>query len=361
MSSYRLASSAIFLAFTASLLAQRPIIVPEAVPGAHDVVESGPTGSISLDVVVSGKEGKQEVAIPGLAQQDFVITDNKGARPVTAFQAVSADQTHTPVEVTLILDSVNITYTLLSNARQQVSNYLKLNGGHLTQPTRIAVLTDKGMQVQPSYTLDGNALAAALDAQEIGLRSIHRSAGFYGADEREQLSLTSLGRLVQSEHARPGRKFFVFVSPGWPLLAGPAVELSGSQQQRIFDQIVAVSTQLRQARVTLYSVNPIGAGEDISRAFYYKEFTSATTKPSQADLGHLSLQVLAEQSGGRVFNGSNDISKSLTSVVSDASAFYELTFTAPHAEHPNEYHRIDVRLDKPGYTVRSLQGYYDQP
>ena len=71
--------------------------------------------------------------------------------------------------------------------------------------------------------------------------------------------------------------------------------------------------------------------------------------------------MLAEQSGGRVFNANNDIADMLKRSVADADAFYELSFNAPPAEHPDEYHQVQVQVDRPGLTVRTDNGYYDQP
>ncbi len=349
------------LAGSVSLPAQRPVTVPKPVPGTPPPAESGPTGPISIDVVVDGKEGRQQVPITGLTQHDFVLTDNKAPLSISSFQAVTAGHSQTPIHVTLIVDAVNINYTLLANARQQLSGFLRREGGHLSQPTRLAILTDNGIQLQAAYTQDGNSLAASLDAEDIGLRNIRRSSGFYGADERTELCISALGRLAKEETPLPGRKLVVFISPGWPLLSGPAVDLDYKQRQHVFDAIVSLTTQLRQARITLSSVDPIGASENIGRTFYYKDFVKGASKPSQADLGHLSLQVLAEQSGGRVLTGSNDVGQMLHTALADASAFYELTFTPPPAAQPNEYHHLDIQLDKPGYTLRTLQGYYDQP
>ena len=63
---------------------------------------------------------------------------------------------------------------------------------------------------------------------------------------------------MTSESTRPGRKIFLWVSPGWPLLSGPRLDLGAKQEQQIFSDIVALSTQLRDTRTTLYNINPLG-------------------------------------------------------------------------------------------------------
>ncbi len=75
----------------------------------------------------------------------------------------------------------------------------------------------------------------------------------------------------------------------------------------------------------------------------------------------LSLQVLATQTGGRVLVNGNDIANQLQSCVDDASAFYVLSFQGATAEQPDQYHAIELKIDKPGLTARTRTGYYAQP
>ena len=40
---------------------------------------------------------------------------------------------------------------------------------------------------------------------------------------------------------------------------------------------------------------------------------------------------------------------------------YEITFDAPGSERPNQYHAVEVKVDKPNLVVRTRKGYYAQP
>ena len=71
------------------------------------------------------------------------------------------------------------------------------------------------------------------------------------------------------------------------------MQLDRKQEQGIFDQVAALSTRLRKGQITLYSINPLGAGENLFRADYYKSFVNGLSNPGQADPGDLGLQVLA--------------------------------------------------------------------
>jgi hypothetical protein len=77
--------------------------------------------------------------------------------------------------------------------------------------------------------------------------------------------------------------------------------------------------------------------------------------------GYVSLQVLAIQSGGRVFNSTNDLAKAIADCAADAESFYVRSFNAPPAEGPNQYRAVGVSVDKPANTVRTRSGYYNQP
>lgn len=133
------------------------------------------------------------------------------------------------------------------------------------------------------------------------------------------------------------------------------------QQRGIFTDIVSLTTQLQQARVTLYGVDPLGASEAVGRDSYYKEFLKGISKPTQVYPGNLGLQVLAVQSGGLAFSATNDIAGLLQKCLADSVPYYEISFDSPKAAQRDEYHHLEIKLAKPGLTARTRQGYYAQP
>ncbi len=333
------------------------LLCATSVPAQQSSSPAGPDSrKITLDVVVSPKSGPP---VSGLQQQDFTILDNKSPQTITSFGAVTGRQA--PIEVTLVIDTVNTDYDRISYERIQIDKFLRAEGGQLAYPMALAVFTDKGVQIAGDFSIDGNALSAALDKDEIGLRSITRSAGYYGATERLQLSLNALHQLVASQASRPKRKIILWISPGWPLLSGPNTQLDSKQQQTIFSDIVSFSNQLERARVTLYSVNPLGTSESLSAESYYKDFLKGVSKPSQVLIGNLGLQVLAVQSGGLSLNLSNDIAGALRECLADSVPYYEISFAPPAGGQRDEYHHLDIKIEKPGLTARTRQGYYAQP
>jgi VWFA-related protein len=325
--------------------------IPSLVPAAP------PSGSrtIHLSIVVAPKPGAAPVA--GLLQSEFVVRDNNVTQSIQSFHAVSGGQA--PAEIVLVIDAVNASYQRMPYERQQIAAFLRDNGGKLAHPTAIAILSDTGIQMQPEFSTNGNALADFVDHVSIPIRSIGRSAGFYGADDRFQKSIRGFITLMTRVDPDPGRKLVVWISPGWPFLSGPRTSLDKRSQQNLFDSIVAVSTRMRQAGVTLYSVSPAFGGST-ENIFYYKQFLKPMEKPSQVQVGNLGVQVLAEQSGGLVLNSSNDLAGYLRTAVADSSVYYELSFDPAAAERDGEYRKLDVTVTRPGLVARTRAGYYSQ-
>jgi VWFA-related protein len=316
---------------------------------------SAPTSRIDLDVVVTPKSGPP---VAGLQQQDFTIFDNKSPQRIASFQARSGSQD--PVHVILMIDAVNTAYQTIAYERGQIDKFLRAKGGRLAQPMTLAFFTDKGTQLEGGFSTDGNGLSESFDHYDIGLRDIRRSSQ-YEANDRFQLSMTALRELVEQAAKLPGRKMIFWVSPGWPILSGPRIDLDYKQQNQIFSSVVGLSTELRQARITLYSVDPLGSNEGVARTLYYQDFLKGVSKPSQVNVGDLSLQVLAVQSGGLALASSNDVVSLLEKCMADADAYYELSFVPAPADHRDEYHNLLVQVTKAGLTARTRTGYYAQP
>ena len=315
---------------------------------------------ITLDVVVADRAGKP---VSGLQQQDFVVTDNKKPQSVVSFHAVDGNASAAdPIQIILLVDEVNTSFQSIAFERDALKKFLGRDGGKLPVPVSMVFFSDTGTEMQNAPSLDGNALIASFEGHETKLRTIRRSAGFYGAVERYQLSLRTLQSLAATEATKPGRKILIWISPGWPYLSGPRVNLTKQEEEGLFRSIVSLSTALRQASVTVYSIDPLGTADSGGlRTLYYEEFLKGVAKPKDAQAGNLALQVIAVQSGGRVFNGNNDLAGLIATAAADASTYYVLSIDPPPSENMDEYHAVEVKTERPGVTVHARTGYYGQP
>jgi VWFA-related protein len=325
---------------------QEPAVPPAVVPGAAN--------TISIDVRVTDKLGHH---IGGLKAEDFTLTDNKLARPIVDFHEMnSRDSTDSALHVIIVIDTINTTAEVVAREREQLQEFLKQDGGRLSHQTSIAILTEKGAKLEPASTNDGGKLLSVLDANGTTLRSIGRSGGFWGATERLQWSLQQMAQLSEYEAKLPGRKLAFFLSPGWPMLVGAGIEEDDKQRQTTFRYIVGLTNGLRQAKLTLYTLDPFSLGR--TDPFYYQTYLKGVPNANKAEYPDLGLQVLAAHTGGLVQVDGMDILGEINNAMRDADSWYTLTFEPPTPDKQNEYHDLHVQVKSPGATVRTTSGYY---
>ena len=120
--------------------------------------------------------------------------------------------------------------------------------------------------------------------------------------------------------------------------------------------MVALSAKLRDSHVTLDAVDPTGDFSNLD----YTEFVPGAKKPAQMQAGHLSLQALALQSGGRTAI-SNDLVTLMAPCFDDLREYYEITIPQGPAEKPDTYHHLETKVNLPGASVQARTLYYAQP
>jgi VWFA-related protein len=316
------------------------------------------SNNIYLDVVVTQKSGSP---VTGLSQREFSVLDNKVPQAITSFQALGDGEA--PAEVIVLIDAVNAKPETIAYERNQIDKFLSANGGRLPHPTTFAVFTDADTQIHPGFTTDGNALSASLNDAIVSVRRVSPLAGFEGSEDRIQLSLKAMETIAAYEAPRPGRKLVLWISPGWPLLSEPGetIQFTSLQLQQMFASIVSLSTQLRQARITLYSIDPLGMRDIGIRTSAYAAYLKGVSKPKDVEPGNMGLQVFAAHTGGLVLNSGNDLAELLQKCLTDTEAYYEISFDPAAARQSDEYHHLEIRLAKPGMSARTRQNYYAQP
>ena len=322
---------------------------------------SGADQRITLDVVVTDKSGNP---VPGLQQQDFTIFDNKRPQPTASFRAVaqSSNADAPPLRVVFVIDEVNISFGAMANARQQLEKYLRHDGGQLPVPMSLVIFNEKTTQVQGTPTRDGNLLADSVRAITSGAPRELEGSTFENRIWRLQISLRALGKLIAYEATQPGRKLLIWLSPGWPLITESADKLTTKDLQANFHTAVRLSLGLREALVTLYSIDPSGTDDAGSLGnVYYQNFLDGVPSADKFRSGTLTIPVIAVQSGGLVLNRSNDLAGLIAQCVADGKSYYSLAFDPSPAGHPDEYHDVQVKIDKPGVVARTRMGYYSQP
>ncbi len=310
--------------------------------------------AITIDVEVTDKLGHH---LRGLQASDFTLLDNNQPQKLVGFRSTEAiRQAAEQVRVVIVVDMINSDWDTVSREREQLMEFLTQDNGHLAHPTSVAMLTDDGLKIERLTTMDGNAMQADLNGTNSVFRLIGRNTGFYGDVERMEMSLSQVSQLAAFESAQPGRKLFLTISPGWPLLDWVGMQEDMKQRAWTFDSDVQLTNGLREAHITLYALQPYELGR--VNPFYYQTYLKPPTSVGDAIYPDLALQVLAEHSGGRVLVTGHGVTEEVNDAMRDANAYYELSFDAAASTHPNDYHRLEVKVDKSDVTVRTYAGYY---
>ncbi len=317
-----------------------------------------PEGKIKLDVMVSDSDGKPALR---LEPWDFKILDNDQSRKVLSFRAFDGVSVmpDPPVEVLLVLDTVNLPFSEVADTRRQIAQFLQQNGGHLKQPVTLMLLSDAGMRVQPRPSIDGNALLSVVNQIKGSVRTINSAMGGEGLLERFQLCARQMSAIAENESRKPGRKILIWVGPGWPILNRQELgSYSAKDQARFFDGVVELSNRLREARVVVNSIAPANGGDT---SFLYQMYLKPVRSAADVSSGNLALKVLATQTGGLILGPNNDLVSQINRCIDQANAFYRISFDPPPPAHPDEFHELKVVVDKPGMKVRTNTAYYNEP
>jgi VWFA-related protein len=310
-----------------------------------------------LDVVVTDKAGK---TVGELEPFDLALLDNGQPRKILSFRrtdGLTGSQFDPPVEVILVIDAVNLPYQAIALQRLEVEKFLRLNNGMLASPTSVFLFSSQGLRVQPAPSKDGNALASVLNESTGTVRARDLSGGVYSLVEQFQDSFKIMQKIAGYEARKPGRKVLIWVGPGWPLLTERYFIESNESRQNYFHQLVELSNQLREARITVYNVAPIvGVTREL-----YRDYLRPVADARKMEIADLSLEVLAVDTGGRVLDPSNDLAALILKCESEIGPYYTVSFQPPQAAGADEFHGLRVQAGREGLTARTDIGYYDEP
>src|SRR6185295_3129865 len=124
--------------------------------------------------------------------------------------------------------------------------------------------------------------------------------------------------------------------------------------------VIAAATR---ANVSIYGIDPRGLtnlGDETIEIGSFPDDTSLGigqgSLQNELRLSQDSLRTLSEETGGFAVVNKNDFSTAFQRIVEDNSSYYVLAYYPPDPR-PGRTHKIDVRLTRPGLTVRARKAY----
>ena len=117
-----------------------------------------------------------------------------------------------------------------------------------------------------------------------------------------------------------------------------------------------------RANVNFYTIDPralVGAGTDFMQMTGPGMPNGGTQVAIADELRRTqdSLRVLAEETGGFATIDANSLSPAFERIVDSNSRYYVLGYTPPNDVQNGRFHKIDVRVKRPGLNVISRRGY----
>lgn len=357
---------------------------PRLIPRSHAEREQNYQSHhrIYLSVQVTAPSGQP---IESLQPSDFTLLQDHQPRPFTSLRLMDSGSQVPPARVTLVLDALNNSAGKVTSYRKQIAKYLQSGTAPLANPTSIALLSERGIQLASAST-DRAAVLRQLDQLAGNLQSLscrdttlalQETNPGEARDPNPQLgcfdhlfngSIIALNTLAESlinqrkKPNQPQRNLVLWFGRGWPLLNQRGyIPDTHDIKADFYSNLVTVSGALTEAQVTLHALASSEVLPVSRKKLPDSYFFQGASSPKDTTAANLSLQAFAFQSGGTVSESNKDLAAQIARCVPEVQSYYLLQFDYPPAHDTGEYHSLEIKLNPPGPAVRTRTLYYAEP
>ena len=343
---------------------------PAQAPNATQPVSNGTGGYtmritsrlVVLDMVVVDKKG---AVVKGLQRGDFSVEEAGEQQTILNFEVAGAHipmpeitinstadldrlAPNAPVDI-ILLDEFNTRFEDMAFARYSLKKYLDKQPDKLVTPTMLIAVSLQHFTVLHDYTQNKEEILSALK-HHFAVNPWQVNQGAW-VGERYATAFITLRRVAQAVMGHPGHKNMIWIGRGFPpsrrWLGGWSIDT----ENRIHNAVQDCVNVLRDARVTLYTIDP--AGVMIDPGAYGGD---PLVDPFG---GNYEFNRMAKATGGRTLYGRNDVDAEVQTAIQDGANFYTLTYRPTNNTHdPQKFRRIKVTVDRPDLKVITREGYY---
>lgn len=281
-----------------------------AVFGAQEPRFRAGVDLVSLNVTVM--DGTRYV--PDLNQEDFEIYEDGARQNVTFFS-----RTQQPIALAILLDTSASMNERLDTAQEAAIGFAR----RMRKEDVIEVIDfDSQVRILQSFTNDPAALEKAIRGTDV-----NGSTSLYNAI---YISLKELKKVKASSAEDIRRQAIVVLSDG-----------DDTSSLVPYEEVLDLA---KRSETAIYAVGlrPSGA--------YRTEFKEA----------EFVLKQLAQETGGRAYfvTTASELPKIYEQISEELANQYSLAYTSRNPMRNGAWRRIVVRVNKPGVTARTRQGYY---
>jgi VWFA-related protein len=313
-------------------------------------------------MVVTDAKGN---VVTDLKKDDFHVTESNEPQTVLNFEPAGAHTIDPNIQINstnaldilaprapvniVLLDEFNTRFEDMAFARYSLKKFLERQPGKLATHTMLIAVDLQHFTVLQDYTQNKDDLIFALDH--------HFSAypwqahQFAWLAERYATAFITLRRVAEAVIGHPGHKNMIWIGRGFPNL-NLANYSTIDTEKRLNSAVQETVNILRDARITLYTIDPAGLQSDPQA--YGSD--AAFTDPFG---GNYQFAKLATATGGKAIYGRSDVDAEILTAIRDGASFYTLTYRPTNTSNDlQKFRRIKVTVDRPGLTVTTREGYY---
>ncbi len=322
------------------------------------------TRIVVLDVVVHDKSGAN---VKHLTKDDFTVYEDKVPQTIKSFEEVSQPapaavvavhstaeldklEPNAPVSI-LVLDELTTKFEDLAFARYSLQKYLAAQGDTLSQPTMLIAANYTNVAVLRDYTTSRKEILDALDHHMASINSMMRANSPSWAESQFKQVFGSLVNVAQATAGHPGHKNMIWIGRGFPTVDPET--LTTEDQESLDKTIASCSNLLRDARVTLYSIDPAGLTVAVPAQ-------DADGFPLESPFGgQVDFDTMVEATGGQALHGRNDVDGLIAESVRDGESFYTISYRpSAGGDQTKEFRNIHVVMKDRSLTASTREGYF---
>src|SRR5689334_8704666 len=266
---------------------------------------------VSLNVTVTDGTGHY---VTDLNQEDFDVHEDGSKQNITFFS-----RTQQPISLALLIDT-----SASTEERMGIAQDAAIGFAHQLHKEDQAEIIDFDSQVRilAPFTSDGAALEKAIRAT-----TANGSTSLYNAI---YISLKELRKTKASSTSDIRRQAIVLLSDG-----------DDTSSLIEFDEVLDLA---KRSETAIYAIG-LRQGEIGRREFKEAEFV---------------LRQLSQETGGRAYfpTDARELAKIYQAIWDELSSQYSVGYSSGNPKRDGAWRRILVRIQRPGLTARTKQGYY---
>jgi VWFA-related protein len=398
----RIAALLVCIAGTALVAGQNP---PPAPPQTQQPTFKLRVDYVEVDVVVTDQQGN---LVRDLKKEDFQVLEDGKAQAISAFTLVDipierADRplfAASPIEpdvktnerpfdgrvYVMVIDDLHTRFGRSQRVKIAAKLFIERRLG--ANDLMAIVHTAGPVDANQEFTSNKKRLLAAVDktmGRKLDSATANKTSEFYRTrdmrspgdplndpDDAERAfnarnTLDTIRNVAEwFASVRGRRKSILFVSEGIDYDINDVIASNGSNHMgasMVMDATRDAVAAATRSNVAIYGIDPRGLTDLGDESIEIQAFPDDTTVgvgpgslQNELRLSQDSLRVLSEETGGFAVVNRNDVAGAFDRIVQDNSSYYVLAYYPPDPR-PGRNHRIQVRVTRPGLTVRARKGY----